>query len=56
MLEVFARPQFSKDNPFVESLFGPAKGVPKFNGRLWTVSKRPSLLPVFWWPSDEHLH
>lgn len=55
MLEVFARPHFSKDNHFVESLFGPTKRVPKLNGRLWTVSKRLSILPVFWWPSDEHL-
>jgi hypothetical protein len=47
MLEVFARPHFSKDNRFVESLFGPTKRVPKLNGRLWTVSKRLSILPAF---------
>ncbi len=34
MLEVFARPHFSKDNHFVESLFGPTKRVPKNRSRF----------------------
>ena len=47
MLEVFARPHFSKDNRFVESLFGPTKRVPKNHSRFLGCEQGLSVLPAF---------
>ena len=57
MPQLFARPRTPNDNPFIESAFGTAKGMPEYPGRFLDLLCGKSYFDqYFLWYNTKHFH